>query len=36
VNDRTHLEEVTSLLRDAIRVGPEAPARTALIRAVLD
>jgi pyrimidine-nucleoside phosphorylase/thymidine phosphorylase len=36
VNDRTHLEEVTALLRDAIRVGPEAPARTALIRAVLD
>src|SRR5206468_10351598 len=36
VNDRTHLEEVKALLRDAIRVGPEAPARTALIRAVLD
>lgn len=36
VNDRTHLEEVQALLRDAIRVGPEAPARTALIRAVLD
>jgi pyrimidine-nucleoside phosphorylase len=36
VNDRTHLEEVTSILKDAIRVGPEAPARTALIRAVLD
>ena len=36
VNDRTHLEEVTTILKDAIRVGPEAPARTALIRAVLD
>ena len=36
VNDRTHLEEVTNVLKDAIRVGPEAPARTALIRAVLD
>ncbi len=36
VNDPTRLEEVTTLLRDAIRVGPEAPARTALIHAVLD
>jgi pyrimidine-nucleoside phosphorylase len=35
-NDPTRLDEVKALLRDAIRVGAEAPARTALIHAVLD
>ena len=35
VNDRTRLDEVTALLRDAIRLGPEAPARTPLIHHVL-
>ena len=36
VNDRTRLDEVIAILRDAIQVGSEAPARTPLIRAVLD
>jgi thymidine phosphorylase len=36
VNDRTRLDEVTAILRDAVHVGSEAPARTPLIRAVLD
>ena len=36
VNDRARLDEVTAILRDAVRVGSEAPARTPLIRAVLD
>jgi thymidine phosphorylase len=36
VNDRARLDEVTAILRDAIQVGSEAPARTPLIRAVLD
>jgi pyrimidine-nucleoside phosphorylase len=36
VNESTRLEEVTAILRDAIHVGAEAPARTPLIHAVLD
>jgi len=35
-NDRARLDEVTAILRDAVQVGSEAPARTPLIRAVLD
>jgi pyrimidine-nucleoside phosphorylase len=36
VNDRTRLDEVTAILREAVQVGSEAPARAPLIRAVLD
>ncbi len=35
VNDRGRLEEVLLLLKEAIRFGPEAPARTALIHHVI-
>jgi len=35
VNDRKRLEEVKSLLKEAIRFGPEAPARTRLIHHVI-
>jgi len=35
VNDRTRLDEVTAILRDAVQVGSEAPARTPLIHYVL-
>jgi pyrimidine-nucleoside phosphorylase len=36
VNDRRRLDEARQRLREAIRVAPEAPGRTALIHAVLD
>ncbi len=36
VNDRRRLPEARALLRDAIRLAPEAPPSTPLIRAVLD
>jgi pyrimidine-nucleoside phosphorylase len=36
VNDRARLAEAESLLREAVRVGPEAPPRTPLIHQVID
>lgn len=36
VNDRRRLEEVLERLRDAVKVAPEAPPATPLVRAVLD
>jgi pyrimidine-nucleoside phosphorylase/thymidine phosphorylase len=36
VNDRGRVDEALSLLRGAIRVAPEAPARAPLVQAVLD
>jgi thymidine phosphorylase len=36
VNDRRRLDEATRLLRDAVRVAPEAPPRAALIQSILN
>jgi len=36
VNDRRRLDQALALLKDAVKVLPEAPPATALIRAVLD
>jgi pyrimidine-nucleoside phosphorylase len=36
VNDRSRLDEALALLRESIRIAPEAPRATPLIREVLD
>jgi len=35
VNDREHLDEARALIKEAVRLGPEAPARTRLIHHVI-